>query len=496
MISRPPLSVLVANVLVAWIVTALIVPNNVSAQDEAPNPVTEASTIRLAKFDVDATPTVGSMMAYDSVKRVEEMTLRARGIVLLGADDPIVLCAVDWIGIGNEGHDQFRSRLAAAAGTTPERVAVHTLHQHDAPRCDFTAERLVNEAGKSDLGPYDSSLAREVLKRLSDAVKEGINGATEVTHAGWGSAEVKDVASNRRLQDETGKVIATRYTACRDPKMIAAPVGTIDPELTSLTFFNGDKALAVITHYACHPQSYYRTGVPSPDFPGLARFIRGQARPNVLHVHFNGAGGNIGAGKYNDGSPANRMRLAHRVADAMEEAADNTTKFAITTDDIDWTFTPVSLPPAPHLDADTLRQKLGDWNTTDYWGSPDDLAWLLRCQNGHKVELSCLSIADVRLLHMPGELFVEYQLAAKAMRPDLKIAMAAYGDYGPGYIGTEEAYGQGGYETSQRASKVAPEVETVLMDGVRELLEVNAEESVEESTVETDTSSSVEVETR
>ncbi|CAD73124.1 hypothetical protein-signal peptide and transmembrane prediction [Rhodopirellula baltica SH 1] len=492
MTSRSAVNVLVANLLVAWIVTASITPNNVSAQDQASNPVNEASKIRLARFDVDATPTVGSMMAYDRVKRVEEMTLRARGIVLLGADDPIVLCAVDWIGIGNEGHDQFRGRLAEAAGTTPDRVAVHTLHQHDAPRCDFTAERLVNEAGKSDLGPYDSSLAREVLNRLADAVKEGINGATEVTHAGWGTAEVKDVASNRRLQDETGRVIATRYTACRDPKLIAAPDGTIDPELTSLTFYSGDKVLAVLTHYACHPQSYYRTGVPSPDFPGLARFIRGQARPDVLHVHFNGAGGNIGAGKYNDGSPANRMRLAHRVADAMEQAASNSTKFAITSDDIRWAYTPVSLPPAPHLDADALREKLADWNTTDYWGSPDDLAWLLRCQNGHQVELSCLSIADVRLLHMPGELFVEYQLAAKAMRPDLKISMAAYGDYGPGYIGTEEAYGQGGYETSQRASKVGPEVEAVLMDGVRELLEVEAAEA----TVEIKTESPSEVESR
>jgi len=176
----------------------------------------------------------------------------------------------------------------------------------------------------------------------------------------------------------------------------------------------------------------------------------------------------------------------------MEQAASNSTKFAITSDDIRWAYTPVSLPPAPHLDADALREKLADWNTTDYWGSPDDLAWLLRCQNGHQVELSCLSIADVRLLHMPGELFVEYQLAAKAMRPDLKISMAAYGDYGPGYIGTEEAYGQGGYETSQRASKVGPEVEAVLMDGVRELLEVEAAEA----TVEIKTESPSEVESR
>jgi hypothetical protein len=91
-------------------------------------------SLQVAVFDVDATPLVGGAMAYDRVKRVDEMTLRCRGIVLLGADKPIVLCAVDWIGIGNEGHDAFREALAEAAGTTHERVAVHTLHQHDAPR--------------------------------------------------------------------------------------------------------------------------------------------------------------------------------------------------------------------------------------------------------------------------------------------------------------------------------------------------------------------------
>ena len=57
-------------------------------------------------------------MAYDPVKRLDELTLRCRGIVIVGAGKPIVLCAVDWIGIANEGHDQFREMLADAAGTT------------------------------------------------------------------------------------------------------------------------------------------------------------------------------------------------------------------------------------------------------------------------------------------------------------------------------------------------------------------------------------------
>jgi predicted ATPase len=50
--------------------------------------------------------------------------------------------------------------------------------------------------------------------------------------------------------------------------------------------------------------------------------------------------------------------------------------------------------------------------------------------------------------------------------------MAAYGNYGPGYIGTAEAYTQGGYETSFTVpvSRVSPRVESVLTDAMHDLL--------------------------
>jgi len=427
------------------LVVFVTIGHRVNANENSPSP------LQLATFDIDATPPVGFPMAYDRVRRIEELGLRCRGIVLLGSGDPIVLCAVDWIGIGNEGHDAFRDSLAKAVGTTRSRVAVHALHQHDAPRCDFSAEQLLHGAGVTDLGAFDSSFARGVLKRLSAAATEAVSQASDVTHVAFGTADVKSVASNRRILGADGKVRVSRFTTCVDPKLRAEPVGTIDPQLSSLSFWNGEKPVAVLSYYACHPQSYYRTGIPSPDFPGIARFMRGQSVPDVLHVHFNGAGGNIGAGKFNDGAKENRMILARRVADGMRQAFDTAEKFPVTSTDVDWSVAPVALPPAKHLDLEKLRSNLKNWSSKEYFGSPDKLAWLLRCENEHKIDLSCLKIGDIRVIHMPGELFVEYQLAAKAMRPDLKVAMAAYGDYGPGYIGTEIGYGQGGYETSQRA---------------------------------------------
>ena len=102
--------------------------------------------ISVGAFDADASPPVGSPLAYDPTKGVET-PLSCRGVVLAGAGKPIVLCAVDWIGISNGGQTVFRESLAQAAGTEPQRVAVHTVHQHDAPRCDFSADELLSQYG-------------------------------------------------------------------------------------------------------------------------------------------------------------------------------------------------------------------------------------------------------------------------------------------------------------------------------------------------------------
>lgn len=429
-----------------------------------------ADSLRLATFDVDATPPIGSRMAYDPVTNTWELGLRARGLVLLGAGQPIVLCAVDWIGIANEGHDAFRRTLATAAGTTPERVAVHTLHQHDAPDCDFGAEKILKDAGLDALN-FEGGFQREVLRRLDVAVRESLPKAEPVTHLGLGAAPVFQVASNRRIFGPDGMVRAVRYTATTDPALRAEPEGTIDPMLSLVSFWNTNHPVAVLSYYATHPQSYYRTGIPNPDFPGLARFLRELAVPGALHVHFNGAGGNIGAGKYNDGSPTNRLVLAERLADGMKRAWEATKREPLTSADVAWRVESVVLPPSKHLDVAKLEAEIrGHSAAALTQGGASRIAWLRRCQAGHKIEVSCLTLGRARLLHLPGELFVEYQLAAKAERPDRFVAMAAYGDYGPWYVGTARAYTTGGYETEPRSSNVAPEVEGVLLGAIAKLL--------------------------
>lgn len=429
-----------------------------------------AEPLRIAPFNVDATPPLGSPCAYRLAERIVD-PLSARGIVILSDEAPIVLCAVDWIGIGNGAHDAWREALADAAGTDMQHVSVHALHQHDAPACDLTVEAMLVEQGL-DGQMFDINFARRTIEKTANAVREAVSSPIEITHLGLGQAKVEQVASNRRILGPDGNVKHVRFSACRDPEVIAAPEGVIDPNVKVIAFFDNDRPVASLTYYATHPQSYYRQGDVSADFVGMARAMREDDLPAVAHVHFNGASGNVAAGKYNDGSRENRPVLAARLAAGMQKAWEHLRKDPVTAADVAWQVEPVAIPVRDTLDEQELRALLEneEADAQERIRAARDLSFLLRANEGPKIELSCLSLGDARVLHMPGELFVEYQLAAQAMRPELFVCMAAYADYGPGYIGTEIAYGQGGYETS-RVSRTAPEVEGVLTAGMAKLLE-------------------------
>jgi hypothetical protein len=430
-----------------------------------------AAELRVGTFQVDASPKIGGPLAYDPTKEVTT-PLSCRGIVLLSDQPPVVLVAVDWLGIANGANEKFRASIAAAVGTTADRVAVHTLHQHDAPRCDLTAAEILEPFGQT-AAHFDVPLIEQVIQHASSAAAAAAKHAKQVASVGTGSAEVKDVASNRRIIGPNGQVVATRYTACKDPKMRELPTGVIDPMLRSLTFYGATEPIAVLTFYATHPQSYYRTGGANPDFPGIARDAR-QTETGVFHLHFNGAGGNIGAGKFNDGSTENRQVLADKVAAGMREAFGNQQRQDMATLALDWKSVPVAIPLASHLNHAELEAAVAS-NETPFAQrvhAAEKLAFLRRGEAGTKIPIGRLQLGDNQLLFMPGELFVEYQLAAQHMLPDKNVFMAAYGEYGTFYIGTRVAYPQGGYETSVGASNVAPETEAVLIGAMRELLGV------------------------
>jgi len=432
-----------------------------------------AAPLEIATFEADVTPPLGVPLCHGNVRPAQRIVdpLFARGIILFGQGQPIVLAAFDWTGIGNAAHDVCREALAQAVGTSADRVSVHVVHQHDAPGVDFSTEEVLAEYGLSGK-MFDVASTHDAFDRVARAAKEAVARPERVTHLGCGIAAVQKVASNRRVLGPDGKVKYVRFSKSKIKAAVEAPEGTIDPNLRVLSFWDGDRPLVAINYYACHGQSYYGQGGVSGDFIGMARTAREAALPGVVQLYFDGAGGNIACGKYNDGSKENRPVLAGRLEEGMKAAWEATKKMPVSASDVAWRVRPVSLPVRNRVTEAWCRQRLESEKISvrERVHTARDLAFLRRMTSGHKIPLTCLEIGPARVVHMPGELFVEYQLAAQEMRPKEFVCMAAYGDAAPTYIGTKIAYSQGGYEVTR--SRVSPDVEEVLLAAIAELLEV------------------------
>ncbi len=430
-----------------------------------------AQQLKIALFEVNATPPIGSPVAYAKTRSVTD-SLKAKGIVFITDSLPVVLCAVDWIGISNEGHDVWRQQLAAAAGTTVDRVAVHALHQHDGPRCDYTIERIMEQYGKGGES-IDNAFVTDVIIRAGGALLKAMHQPIPVTHIGNGQARVDSVASNRRLISPNGNIV-TRYskTNPKDSFMINAPEGLIDPWLKCISFWNGKKPITALTFYTTHPQSHYGQGDVTCEFVGIAR-DKTEQQLGIPVIHFNGASGNIAAGKYNDGSAERRVVLANRVEKGMQDAWKAGIKKKITANDVRWRNNKIALPLGNNIKKEDLEKRLSNDSLDIHMTlrAAEKLAWYQRSVSGHNIDITALQLGNVYLLSLPGESFVEYQLAAQQMLPGSTICTAAYGDYGPGYIGTRKSYFEtGGYETSDIVSGTAPEVEEVLLSAIRAVL--------------------------
>lgn len=431
-----------------------------------------ATDLRIATFKFDVTPPIGHSCCGGWIKPIEVIddALEAIGIVLLGSGAPIVLCAVDWTGLLNDAHLQWRSALAEAAGTTVDRVAVQCVHQHNAPMACLEAERLV--AAEGDL-PH--ILQTDFFKRCLDAGREAvgkaINRSRPISHIGSGQAKVVGVASNRRVKrDHDGKVLAMRGSSCKDPALIDMDEGLIDPYCKTVAFFDGDSKVASLHYYATHPMSYYADGRCTSDFAGLARKQRQQDEPDCQHIYFTGCAGNVAAGKYNDGSPAARIALTKRLYDGIVASEAQLRRTELKGRQLQWKTADLLPPPRSSFVAQSLAEQISNKSDTVVNRNRASyiLSWLKRCERRVPIGLSSLHLADVKLLHLPAEMFVEYQLKAQRLQPDHCVCTAAYGDGGPWYIPVKEEYSKGGYEVS--VAFCDPEIDELISNGIQELL--------------------------
>lgn len=368
--------------------------------------------------------------------------LEAIGFVLSGTEKTIVYVAVDWCEIRNGAYDQWREKIAQAAGTTRERVLISSLHQHDAPVTDTDAAKLLRDVGfENEL--FDEQFHETAIANVVTAMQLSAKQSQPVTHFGTGQAIVKQVASNRRIVMPDGRVSFSRGSSSgANEFMSQAPEGEIDPLLKSLSFWNENQPLLALHCYATHPMSYYGRGEVSSDFVGLARRKMQMEFPDIAQIYASGCSGDVTAGKYNNGSQESRVELTNRIYDAMKESWQATQKTPLTA--VDFRSTDLSLDYYDHdqLKRKHLEERLNNTSlrTEDRILAAMSLASLNRVESGQKIDFPCIDFGKAQIVLFPGESFVGYQLMAQQMKPDSFVVSIGYGECWPGYVPTNKSF--------------------------------------------------------
>jgi hypothetical protein len=254
---------------------------------------------------------------------------------------------------------------------------------------------------------------------------------------------VEQLASNRRYVTSDGTPRFDRTSRTASAVARAAEEGLVDPWLKTLSFWDGETALAAISVYAVHPMSYYGSGEVSADFPGLARARRQAETPGVLQVYASGCSGNVTAGKYNDGARATRAVLADRLHAAMKAAWETTRRHPL--ERVAFRQSMVRLEPrdGPGWTIADLEKKLGAAKPFEQCLAAMGLSWRRRADAGHQIALPVLDLGAAQVIVLPGEAYVEYQLHAQRCRPDSFVVAIGYGEGATGYIPTEQHRAEG-----------------------------------------------------
>ena len=428
-------------------------------------------TLRLATFRVDVTPPIGDGPCVGCMPKVTsiEHPLELRGIVLRTASDSFVIAAIDFCGICNTSDEVIRDAMAQAAGTTRQRVALQSLHQHSAPILDAEAVRILHGEKSEQLAQH-LRFTDDIANRTATAIAESLKRLQPVSRIVGSKAKVDRVASNRRVPQADGS-IGVRTSLTRELAIRDAPEGLIDPWLRTLTFFDGDRPLVQLHYYATHPQSFYGDARVSWDTVGIAR-ERLEKVTGVFPIYFTGCGGNVTLGKYNDGSRQSREEIAVRLLDAMRrsdaisrsgtERTPETKGLAaervlevdvsrLTRADIAWDTAPIKFTVREDgaFNPELLRKQLApDQPFQTRLTAAMFSGFGQRLREGYVAQATRLRIGGIDLVHLPGEPFVEFQLFAQQVATkDSFVCVAGYGECGVWYYGPDHIFtDRGGYE--------------------------------------------------
>lgn len=301
----------------------------------------------------------------------------------------------------------------------------------------------------------------------------------------------------KKVEKETFDAeIATMVTKCGAEKGVGGnrreKGGLCDPDVNILAVRKkNDTIRGILVNYALHPTYLHAENtLVTADYPAYIRRYFHFAKPDATVMFAQGCSGNQSSRYHRVGQD---FEEAARVGTTIGVMVDNCLDSANFTDDVNLsyssreisdlpmkTYPPVEVTEIAKIEAEKYYESVKD---KDYITARNAELAMFGAQNNYyysklgvgksselPLEVVTISINDTLIVELQGELFVEYGLMIKEMsKYDKTFVFEVSNGYLPGYIYTEEAAIDGGYEVG--TSQFDKDIEKVLTKNLKEIVE-------------------------
>lgn len=426
-----------------------------------------SSTLHVGFARIDVTPPLGLPLAgygqrvgfADGVE--DPLTVRAVAFRDPRDGAAAVLVSADLVAYAPGTIERFRElvRRDAAIGLDPDAVIVTVTHTHSAP----AYHDMFRTYQQNLPGEPEASVAwgEDLPRRMHEAVSHALGGARPAKLR-VASVDV-DLAVHRRLIDPFGEV-----------RLAPHPEGLHDPQVVVLRADDAvtGERIGTLVNYACHPVVLCEDNLRySGDY--VATLLEAIEAAGGDAIFFNGASGNVNPGRR--GSHAVKRAMGDALAAAVL-AADFT---EIEADGVRAEARKVGLP-LRHQPAEAFATYVraaeaalalhGEDGGFEGGRLADEVkrarAMAARVEQRRKrfgdrirggdleVRQQVVRVGPLAFATLPGETFVELGLDLKRRSGVPHLLVVGYADEAIGYVPTEAAYAEGGYEVT--SSHVRP----------------------------------------
>lgn len=437
---------------------------------------------------MEVTPEAGAHLGgtWGTLRRAEILCdrLYARALVMELNGRKLCYIQADLEIITQRWGDRIRQEVHQRCGIPPADCMVALPQIHSVPPIGnfILGDELPNVPPELEYLRGSQTLFCEfAAQKMIEAAVLAQQRLVPVTVA-FGRALRDDLAFNRRgIRRDGTACMPWLFSALQQPlgpTEILCMEGPMDPEVGVVAFKNpDDQLIACLLHYTCHPVNVFALtkNALSADWPGSwAEGVRRFAGKDCVPLIVNGCCGNINPWSpfEPDFIPDHRRmgreltRTTRAILKTIKyrkiEALNSMTRHlalplkTASVEDRKAAEALLAEHPQPLWQKQNPAQVEGEWM---------DAAMLISVEMererspDYRYELQAFMIGPVSLIGLPGEPFVEGQLAIKQASPAALNLVAHCANAYAGYIAPLEAYARGGHEIRQKPAqwaKLAP----------------------------------------